>query len=71
MDDDRDIRKRYHAAEAARIAGELDNLGPGYADDGIVRTILRRRVEQERRRAEDGCDCAHCRGAARRGTSHG
>ena len=41
----------YHEAEAERIQGELEALGDGYADDGVVRTLLRARVQQERRRA--------------------
>jgi len=54
--------RAYHAAEAGRIAGELASLGPGYAEDGVVRTVLRRRVEQERRRAREGCRCPYCSG---------
>ena len=56
-------RRAHHAAEAIRIAGELDNLGPGYAEDGIIRTVLRARVKQETRRAKlDHCDCGYCGG---------
>ncbi len=39
-------------AEAKRIQAELDALGDGYAEDGIVRTVLRERVAQELRGAE-------------------
>lgn len=41
----------YHAAEAKRIQGELDSLGDQFADDGIVKWVLRRRIEQEKKRA--------------------
>lgn len=61
----RETSREYHAAEAVRIAGELDNLGPGYAEDGVVRTVLRQRVEQEKHQAEHGCGCVHCRDARR------
>jgi len=51
--------KAYHAGEASRIAMELVNLGPGFTEDGIIRTVLRERVEQEMRRSKLGCDyCA-------------
>lgn len=39
--------KVYHRAEAKRITGELESLGPEFADDGIVKTILRKRIAQE------------------------
>lgn len=42
----------YHRSEAERIQRELDQLGEEFAPDGIVRTILRNRVRQERERAE-------------------
>ena len=39
-----------HYKEADRIQNEIDNLGPEFAQDGIVRTILNRRVNQEKTR---------------------
>jgi hypothetical protein len=44
---------KYHQNEAARIQSELDNLGPGFSKNGPVRTILRNRIFQEKRRAAD------------------
>jgi len=45
-------KQRAEAAqEAHRIQGELDALDDSFAEDGIVRTVLRERVEQEKRRA--------------------
>jgi len=44
--------KAYHAKEAIRINGVLNNLSSEFAADGIVKTILRSRVEQEKSRAE-------------------
>ena len=59
--------KEYHAAEAARIAGELAGLGPDYDGDGIVKTVLRERIEQEELLAEHGCGgCVYCDSAGRR-----
>lgn len=52
--------KAYHADAAVRIAGELDGLGTEFAEDGIVRMVLRERVEQEKECAEHGCRCAYC-----------
>jgi len=55
--------RAYHAAEAIRIAAELAGLAPGFAEDGIIRTVLRARVKQETRRAKlDHCDCGYCGG---------
>lgn len=45
--------KNYHQQEAKRIQKELDNLGPEFAEDGIVRTVLRSRIEQEKREANN------------------
>lgn len=45
-------QKIYHAQEAVRIKNELDNLGPEFAPDGIVRTVLQNRIEQEKSKAE-------------------
>ena len=61
----RETSKEYHADAAVRIAEELDNLGPGFAEDGVVRTVLRQRVEQERHRAEHGCSCVYCQDVRR------
>lgn len=36
-----------HEKEARRIIDELDSLGADYADDGIVKTVLRQRIAQE------------------------
>lgn len=38
----------YHLSESKRIQGELDRLGPEFTEDGIVKTILRDRVTQEK-----------------------
>jgi hypothetical protein len=45
----------YHATEAVRIAGVLKDLkgDTRYAPNGVVRTVLRWRAEQERQRALD------------------
>ncbi len=43
--------RRYHAAEASRIANELDDLGDGFAEGGIVRFVLNERIKQERNSA--------------------
>ncbi len=36
--------------ESERISRELKNLGPEFAETGIVKTVLRRRMQQELRR---------------------
>jgi len=41
----------YHQKEADRIQKELDNLGPEFAEDGIVKIVLRDRIVQEKERA--------------------
>lgn len=56
-------RRAYHAAEAVRIAKEVESLGPEFADDGIVCTILRERIAEEVRLATECCGCRCC-GAA-------
>jgi len=38
----------YHRNEAIRIEVELNNLGVEFAGDGMVRTVLRRRLASER-----------------------
>lgn len=48
-----ECKAEQHRQEAARIQSELDGLGPGFAEDGVVRTVLRARVEQEKARAEE------------------
>ena len=40
-------KREYHYSEARRIRQELDNLGPGFAKSGIVRTVLKERIAQE------------------------
>lgn len=40
--------RTYHGAESGRIQAELDNLQGDFAEDGIVRTVLRDRISQER-----------------------
>lgn len=40
-----------HAAEAERISRELAALGDEFSEEGIVRTVLRERIEQERGRS--------------------
>ena len=42
----------YHNAAALRIQIVLDELDDQFAPNGIVRTILRQRIQQEKRRAE-------------------
>ena len=46
-------QKAYHLGEAKRIQGEMNNLGDEFAPNGIVRTVLHDRVEQEKQRAEE------------------
>ena len=36
--------------ESVRIQGVLNELGPGFALDGVIRTVLRNRIKQEKRR---------------------
>ena len=45
-------QKLYHLREAKRIQNEMNNLGEEFAPNGIVRTILKVRVEQEKQRAK-------------------
>jgi hypothetical protein len=45
-------RREEHAAEAERLSRELDGLGSEFAEDGVVRWVLRERIEQENRRAQ-------------------
>ncbi len=40
--------REYHKQEADHIQKELDNLGPEFAEDGIVKTVLRDRIVQEK-----------------------
>jgi len=47
---DEDVREA-HRAEAERIVAELVALGPEFAEDGIVRRVLRERIEEERKLA--------------------
>ena len=44
--------KQWHHQEAVRIKDVLSNVGSEFADDGIVKTVLRQRVEQEQSRAK-------------------
>lgn len=44
---DEEKTPEYHASEVTRITKELDNL-KGFSEDGIVRTVLRERIKQER-----------------------
>lgn len=44
-------QRNEHAVEAVRIQGELDALDDSFADDGVVKTVLRARIAQELRRA--------------------
>jgi hypothetical protein len=39
-------------SEVARLKRELDSLSSDYAEDGIVRTVLRSRIKQEKTRAK-------------------
>lgn len=41
-----------HEDEATRIQSELNNLGPGFSKTGPVRTILSKRIFQEKKAAE-------------------
>lgn len=43
----RDEHQAYHRNQATLIAAELDRLGSEFAEDGIVKTVLRERVVQE------------------------
>lgn len=52
--------KVYHSSEEVRIQVELDSLGSKFSEDGIVRTILSKRVKQEKDRSENGCDAEQC-----------
>jgi len=36
---------KYHQQEAIRIKGVLDSLGSEFEEDGIVKTVLRNRIE--------------------------
>ena len=42
------IEKIYHKMEAIRIEKELDNLSDNFAENGIVKTVLRARILQEK-----------------------
>ena len=46
-----DYMKNYHHQEAERIQKELNNLSSTFAEDGIVRTILRQRIEDEKEKS--------------------
>lgn len=43
--------QNYHQKEVEHIQNELNNLGPEFAEDGIVKTVLRDRIVQEEERA--------------------
>lgn len=38
---------QYHYNEAGRIERELENLGSEFHENGIVRTVLKIRIQQE------------------------
>jgi hypothetical protein len=44
--------REYHLSEAKRIGMELHSLGCEFAEDGIVRTVLRARIAAEEELAE-------------------
>lgn len=48
-----ECKRRLARAEARRIQGELDSLGPEFSEDGIVRTVLRERILQEKNVGEE------------------
>jgi hypothetical protein len=50
----------YHAAEATRIQGELDRLGPEFPEDSAVRVILRERIADEQARGVELCEIEGC-----------
>jgi len=50
--DDSAGKQAKHKKEAKRIRKILANLGDTFKDNGIVKTILRQRIEQEESRAE-------------------
>ncbi len=52
--------EEFHADESKRIQRELACLDDTYAEDGIVRFVLKGRVEQEKQRSEHGCDDEYC-----------
>jgi len=41
----------YHSNEAKRIRLILKNLDPSFSKNGIVRTVLKMRIQQEKTRA--------------------
>ena len=43
----RDENEQHHRAEGSRIQGVIASLGNEFAPNGIVRTVLAARVEQE------------------------
>jgi hypothetical protein len=47
---DKELRKicDEEVKESERIQAVLDDLGPGFAEDGVVRTVLRERIKQEK-----------------------
>lgn len=45
-------RRREAASEAVRIQDVLNKLDETFAEGGVVRTVLRARIEQEHRRAQ-------------------
>lgn len=52
-------QRDYHFREADRIKGELDGLSSRFAENGIVKTVLRARIEQEKQKVfqiENGLD---------------
>jgi hypothetical protein len=56
-EEEKAVLQTYHQTEADRIQRELDELGPEFAEDGIVRMVLRNRIAQERRLAEGEIPC--------------
>ena len=43
--------RNHHQQEADRIQEELDKLGTEFAEDGIIKTVLRERITQEKQLA--------------------
>lgn len=52
----------YHSSEVDRIKNELNNLQPGFSESGIIRTVLRARIEDEKKKMllGENCNCYVC-----------
>lgn len=50
------MKVNYHKEEAIRIQKEIDSLDDSFKEDGIVKFVLKKRVEQELRRSKGEVD---------------